>query len=87
MSTVIPFDMYLPLYFLWSLFLNLSLWPLSKYPPTLMYLNYLLKKSYNNFQRGLITIHYNVLKEEYLENKHIIIFLIWKFLKVQMQIT
>lgn len=87
MSTVIPFDMYLPLYFLWSLFLYLSLWPLSKYPPTLMYLNYLLKKSYNNFQRGLITIHYNFLKEEYLENKHIIIFLIWKFLKVQMQIT
>lgn len=34
-----------------------------------------------------MTIHYKVLKEEYLENKHIIIYLIWKFLKVQMQIT
>lgn len=40
-----------------------------------------------SFQWGLITLHYNVLKEEYLENKYMIINIIWKFLKVQMQIT
>lgn len=84
MSTVIPFDMYLPLLLVRSLFLYLSMCPLSKYPQH----SHLFKLPFNKDAFLQFSMGFNnVLKEEYLENKHMIINIIWKFLKVQMQIT